>query len=424
MLRVNHPSEDILGEVNNYLDGREIVIGVTGSVALYKSVDLVRWILRRNGRVAVVLSKEAAKLVSPELFRWASGGPVYVEFGGDVEHIILARRASAAAIAPATLASISKIAYGIVDTSVTLMAVSVKGYGKPVVISPAMHGNMYATHQFREAIDKLKAMGFKIIEPEVRKGVARFPSIHFIGRTVAALARRGCEDLRGVKALVTAGPTREWIDRVRFISNPSSGAMGVEVAMELWARGAKVDLVAGHLAVEAPHAIKTYRVNTTEDMARRVEELTSATRYDVIIGAGAPVDFRPERSFKGKLKSGQSVSIRLEPTPKVLESVVKPPKALVAFAAEHVENLEELEVKALEKLEKYSADFIVANRVGLEGVGFASPHLEAILVDKKGVKKLGKVHKEVVAAFIADKVAEILGAEGCGAQKGQYRGRG
>ena len=410
-----HPSEDILGEVNNYLDGREIIIGVTGSVASYKSVDLVRWVLRRNGRVSVVLSRDAAKLVSPELFKWASGSPVYVEFGGDVEHITLARRASAAAVAPATLASISKIAYGIVDTSVTLMAVSVRGYGKPVIISPAMHGNMYSTQQYKNAVEKLKAMGFKIVAPEIRGGVARFPNIHFIGRVIAALARKGCEDLQGVKALVTAGPTREWIDRVRFISNPSSGAMGVEIAIEMWARGAEVDLVAGHLAVEAPHAIKIHRVNTTEDMAKKVEELTSTTQYDVVIGAGAPVDFKPEKSFNGKLKSGQSVTIRLEPTPKVLESIVKPPKALVAFAAEHVESVEELEIKALEKLEKYSADFVVANRVGFEGIGFASPHLEAILVDKRGVKRLGRTHKEVVAALIADKVAEILGAEGCGA---------
>ncbi len=414
---MHHPSEDIVAEENDYLGGREVVLGVTGSVAAYKAVDLARWLMRRGGRVSVVMTEDAARLVTPTLFEWATGKRVYVEFGGGVEHISLAREASAVAVAPATLTTMAKIAYGIGDTSVSLLSISARGYGKPVILAPAMHGNMWSSPQYRVASEVLRRHGYKIVEPEVKKGLARFPSIHTLGRVVAALARRGCEDLRGVRALVTTGATREWIDRVRFISNPSSGVMGVEIALELWARGAEVDLVAGHVAVEIPHVVNVLRVSTTEEMAEAVKTLTSRTRYDVVVGAGAPVDFRPSRRVEGKIKSGVTLEVKLEPTPKVLSSLASRPRVLVAFAAEYVEDLSELEAKAVEKMEKYSADIVVANRVGVEGVGFSSPLLEAVMLYRDGgVERVGLIHKEVAAAHLIDKVAEKLGVGPCAGQ--------
>ena len=409
MQRLYHPSNDIFGEVNDYLNGLEVVVAVTGSVAIYKSVDLVRWFLRRSARVNVVMSKDAANLVSPTLFEWASGGEVYTEFGGEVGHITLARRASAVVVAPATLTTISKIARGILDTPVALIAVSALGYRKPVIVAPAMHRNLYDTSQYAEAVNSLERQGVKVVEPYVKGSVARFPSVHTIGRVAAALARRGSEDLKGVKVLVTAGATREWIDKVRFISNPSSGAMGVEVALEMWARGANVDLVAGGVSVELPHMVRIYKVDSTEEMAQTVASLTGRKRYDVIVGAGAPVDFKPSERFKGKIKSGVKISLELEPTPKVLASIKQRPRVLVAFAAEHVDSVDELAEPALDKMGKYKADMVVANIVGVPGVGFSSPKLRVLALGSQGrILFKGDIHKEMVAALIADEVSKLL----------------
>ncbi|WP_062662635.1 bifunctional phosphopantothenoylcysteine decarboxylase/phosphopantothenate--cysteine ligase CoaBC [Aeropyrum camini] len=368
-----HPSMDILYEVNDYLKGKTIVLGVTASVALYRSLDLARWMLRRGARVITIMTPEAAKLVSPEMFHWAAGSPVYTGFTGGVEHISTAREASAMVVAPATLSTLAKIAYGVADNPVALAAVSIMGYGKPVVAVPAMHGNMYDSPQAREVVAKLRSQGVLVVEPKLEKGVAKYPETHAVGRVAAALARRGSRDLEGVRALVTLGATREWLDRVRFISNPSSGVMGLEAALELYARGAEVDVVAGHASVEIPHLFKVVRVNTTEDMAAAVEELTSMKEYDAVVAAAAPVDFRPAGKFEGKIRSGQRLVLELEPTPKVLDSIARKPGVLVAFAAEYVESVDSLHGPAMEKLEKYNADLVVANRVGVEGVASPAP---------------------------------------------------
>ncbi|BAA80969.2 coenzyme A biosynthesis bifunctional protein CoaBC [Aeropyrum pernix K1] len=406
---VTHPSMDILSEVNNYIEGKTIVLGVTASVALYRSLDLARWLLRRGARVITVMTPEAAKLVSPEMFHWASGGPVYTGFTGGVEHISIARAASAMVVAPATLSTLAKIAHGVVDNPVALAAVSIMGYGKPVIAVPAMHGNMYESPQAREVVDRLRSQGVLVVDPKIEGGVAKYPDTHAVGRITAAQARKGLRDLEGIRALVTLGSTREWIDRVRFISNPSSGVMGLEAALELYARGAEVDVVAGYTSVEIPHLFNTVKTETTEDMAAAVEELTSKREYDAVVAAAAPVDFRPAGAFEGKIRSGQRLVLELEPTPKVLEGIARRPKVLVAFAAEYVDNLDSLRDPALEKMEKYDADLVVANRVGVEGVGFASPLLDVLMLDKSGEAVLkGSFHKEIVAAVIADEIAKLL----------------
>ncbi len=413
-----HPSLDVLGEDNRYLAGRLVVLGVTGSVAIYRSLDLARWLLRRSARVKTVMTREAARLVSPVMFEWAVGDEVYLEFGGETGHITLSRRADSMVVAPATLSTMAKIAQGILDNPVALAAASVQGYGKPLIVVPAMHENLLRSPQYRRVEELLREAGAVVVPPRVEGGVAKYPEVHHVGRVVAALSRRGWRDLEGRRILVTAGPTREWLDPVRFLSNPSSGSMGVEIALEAWARGAQVDLVAGAVRVSIPHFINTVRVETTEEMARAVEALTSEREYDAVIGAAAPADFRPSETRAAKIPSGSSLTLTLEPTPKVLASVRRRPRVLVAFAAETVEDLDELKEKAFEKLEKYGADMVVGNIVGGEGRGFAAKTSTVAVVTRGSTVFEGDVHKEELAAIILDQVAAMLKA-GEGAGRGE-----
>ncbi len=403
-----HPTSDIRGEVNNYLEGKCIVLGATGSIAIYRSIDTARWLIRRDARVIPVLTREAVKLVSKDLFHWATGEEALVDFTGETEHIGLARMCDSMLVAPATLSTLSKIAYGIVDNPVALTAVSIMGYSKPVVVAPAMHSNMAQTPQYRQAVERLESMGVTVVLPVMSRYAAKYPRPEVLARITAAVTSRG-SDMKGLRILVTAGPTREWLDRVRFLSNPSSGMMGVEAALEAWSRGASVDLVHGPMQVEPPHVVSSHRVETTSDMASMVATLTSKNRYDAVIAAAAPVDFRPSQVYSGKYRSGQMLSLHLEPTPKVIKSMAGRPRLLVAFAAEVVEGLDELYDRALEKLKSYDADILVANIVGRPGTGFASSMDEVIVMDKSGSTIYsGSIHKELLARMIMDLIVERL----------------
>lgn len=402
-----HPVEDIRGEVNRYLDGKCIILGVTGSIAAYRSIDTARWLIRRGARVVPVLTWEAAKLVTPTMLHWATGEEALVDFTGETEHIRLARECDSMLVAPATLSTIAKIAYGIVDNPVALTAVSLMGYGKPLAVAPAMHSNMAKTKQYVEAVGALEAMGVLVVPPVWSGYAAKYPSPGLLGRVMAALTSRG-RDATGLSLLVTAGPTREWIDRVRYISNPSSGMMGVEVAVEAWARGARVDLVHGPMSVEAPHFTRNHRVESTRDMAERVRELTSATQYDAMVAAAAPSDFMPRERHEGKYRSGRPLTLALEPTPKVIGSLARRPRVLVAFAAEVVGGLDELRERAMEKLGSMGADMLVANIVGRSGTGFASSMDEVVVLAQGGeVLYSGVIHKEELARLIVDHVSRL-----------------
>ena len=403
----SHPSLDIVGEVNNYAGGRCVVLGVTGSVAAYKAIDTARWMMRRGARVRVVMTREAARLVSPRLFHWAVGVEPITEATGEVEHVSLARECDSMAIAPATLSTMSKVAGGVADNVVALTAISFLGYSKPVIVAPAMHENMHVTPQYRRVEEELRAQGVKVIPPLVEGGVAKYPDPAIVGRVVLA-ATVNEASLQGRRALVTAGATREWIDRVRFISNPSTGLMGLELGIEAWARGSSVDMVHGHVEVPLPHFLGKYRAETTSDMASIVGRLTE-TRYDLVAMAAAPVDFAPSQRFSGKISSGGRLTVTLEPTPKVISSIRSRPRVLVTFAAEVVDSLSDLEAKAWEKLEKYDSDMVIANIVGTPGSGFASERSKVVIVDRdRGLVAKGYMHKEVLAKIIVDEAAKRM----------------
>ncbi|GAB6148336.1 bifunctional phosphopantothenoylcysteine decarboxylase/phosphopantothenate--cysteine ligase CoaBC [Stetteria hydrogenophila] len=401
-----HPVESIRSTLSRRLEGRCILLGVTGSTAAYKSVDTARWLIRRGARVVPVLTREAARLVTPLLFEWATGERAFTEFAGEVGHIGVARTCDLVLVAPATLSTLAKIACGVTDNPVALAAVSALGAGVRVMVVPAMHENMARTPQYERIVRELRDMGVFVLPPFTAEGVAKYPDPLLVARVAAAYADRGA-DLRGARILVTAGPTREWIDDVRFISNPSSGLMGVEVAVEAYARGASVTLVHGPLAVEPPYFLERVRVETTEEMAEAVAKATEAEEYDAVIAAAAPADYRPSKRFTGKVRSGQRLDLTLEPTPKVLAALRRRPRVLVAFAAEATGDVGALVESAREKMARYGAALVVANPVG-PGVGFARRESRAVLVWGEGYMDAGVLTKEEVARLVLDRVREAL----------------
>jgi len=408
-----HPSKDIVSAVNDYLAGRCVVLGVTGSVSAYRSLDLARWLMRRGARIVPVLTRPAAELVTPRLFHWATGEEPIVEMGGDVEHIALSRSCDSMVIAPATLSTMAKVAWGAVDNPVALTAVSMSGSGKPVVIVPAMHGNMMESRVYGRIAQQLASDGYILLPPKIEEGVAKYPDVWLVGRVVAAVTARG-RDLDGMRILVTAGATREWIDPARFISNPSSGRMGIELAVEAWARGAHVDLVYGHVTHPLPHMVGLYRAETTEEMAARVAELSS-TGYDILVAAAAPADFRPASYSQEKIRSGRKIVLELEPTPKVIESAMGRARVLVVFAAEPTGDPDRLMEAAREKLEKYYADIVVANNITAPGAGFSAENLEAVLGWREAgrilFKHVGTVNKEELSRTVYDLALRVMGGK-------------
>lgn len=407
-----HPSSDVFGKTSDALLNKKIVLGVTGSVAIYRAIDLAREFLRRSARVYTVMSPEAAKLVSPEIFRWATGNDVFVEFRGEVGHVTLSQICDAMVIAPASANTVAKISAGISDTSVTLTALNFIGKKKPLVIVPAMHLAMYEAPQIREAISKLKGLGVLFIEPIIEGGTAKFPEIEDIALAAEAAILRGL-DLRGINVLVTAGPTREFLDPVRFVTNASSGKMGVAIAKEAFFRGANVTLIHGPInKTLIPRYLRRISVTTTEEMCNTVVNELRKARYDVVILAGAPSDFRFKDVSAIKIDSSiGTLNVTLVSTPKISQEVRKFYNGLlVGFAAETTHgDLSVLKEKALRKLVDRGFDLIVANDVSRSDIGFDSDLNEVLILGVDGYERfVSKKHKELIAREILDAVKEIL----------------
>ncbi len=408
-----HPSEDILCEETRVLEGHKIVLGVTSSIALYRSIDLARKLMRRCARVRVVMSHDASRFISPLLFEWATGLEPVVDVGGGVEHISLAREYDGMVIAPATANTIAKLAYGVADTPVTLTALSFHGMGKPVLVVPVMHLNMYYSRIVKENIDRLKQLGYYVLEPWIEEDKAKIPPIEEIALKTEALVLRG-EDLRGVRILVTAGPTREYLDPVRFISNPSSGRMGVAVAREAFYRGARVKLIHGPLcSVEPPQWIEKTSVESTEEMRKAVLREVEQGEYDIIVLAAAPADYRFKKTSSEKIDSTNRLVVELEPTPKIIRDVAltakskKPSTIIIGFSAETVKDDRELVERAKRKMEKYGIDMIIANNVSRRDIGFESKYNEVYIITRNRVEHVPKKTKEGIARIILDKAIEL-----------------
>ena len=394
----------------------KIALGVSGGIACYKAAEILRRLQDRGFDVAVVMTKGAAQFVTPLTFRALSGNKVYMDIfegasaGSDpasaYDHIFLAQSIDLFLIAPATADCIAKMAAGIADDFLTTFHLAVQS---PVVVAPAMNTRMWEHASVQANLRTLQSRGVHIVQPEIGRmacntyGPGRLAPVDVIVDYAAGLLSRN-QDLQGRRVLVTAGPTVEDIDPVRFLSNRSSGKMGFAIAQAARTRGAEVTLISGPTDLEFPGVV---RVRSTEEMRQAVVERFSQT--DVVIKAAAPLDFRPKTVASQKIKKAKAgSSLDLEPTPDILQELGarKDGKVLVGFAAE----TEDLAKNARAKLKAKNLDLIVVNPVGGPDSGFASDTNRASIIDADGaVQDIPLMSKSQMAEAILDRVTALLG---------------
>ncbi len=393
----------------------KVALGVSGGIACYKSAEIVRRFQDRGIDVTVLMTKGATEFVTPLTFRALSGNKVYVdlfegpksgsEFEGAFDHILVAQSIDLFLVAPATADCIAKLAAGLAEDFLTTFHLAVTA---PVVIAPAMNTRMWEHASVQANLRTLSGRGAHIIDPEVGQmacrtyGPGRLAPVEQIVDYVMTLLNRS-RDLEGRKVLVTAGPTVEDIDPVRYISNRSSGKMGFAIAQAARSRGAEVVLVSGPADLEFPNTI---RVRTTEEMRRAV--LDNAADADVVIKAAAPLDYRPKTVASQKIKKkGADLVLDLEPTADILRELGshKNGKLLVGFAAETEDHVKH----GVEKLKAKNLDLIVVNPVSGPDSAFGSDMNRATLIDKSGkTEEIPLVSKQVMADKILDRVVQLL----------------
>jgi phosphopantothenoylcysteine decarboxylase/phosphopantothenate--cysteine ligase len=411
-----HPSKHILETRGKELKGKHVVLCVTGSVGAVQSPEIGRALMRHGADVTAVMSPMAQKIIHPYLMEWATGNPVTIELTGKIEHVALVgeqlSRADLVIVAPATANTISKIACGIDDTTVTSVASTAFGSKCPIIIVPAMHESMYNHPVLNRNIRELKALGIEFVGPRIEEGKAKIAKTEEI---VDAVIRRltGKQDFSGLKVLVTAGATIEHIDPVRVVTNKSSGKMGVAIAEEAVSRGAEVTLVYG-LGTEAPPSrVKLVTVETTEQMCEAVTSELKSKSYNLVIAVAAAADWAPERPYSYKVSSHalHSLDLKLKPTVKIIDSVkkVSPRSFLVAFRAEYRLPKKEMIESAHKRMLEAKADLIVVNDVGKKGAGFGTDTNEVFIIDKnKRAVHVPLAKKREVARKILDITIEKI----------------
>jgi phosphopantothenoylcysteine decarboxylase/phosphopantothenate--cysteine ligase len=404
-----HPSKDIQGIKGKELEGQKIVLGVTGSVAVIKSPELARELMRHGAEVRAVMSKKATELITPQLMHWATAHEVVVELTGALEHVELARWGDLVLVAPATANTVSKIAWAIDDTPVTSVVSVALGLQKPVVVVPAMHASMYGHKLFQESLAKLRSAGVHVLEPLLEGEKAKFPGVDRVTDFVIALL--GPKDMQGMRVLVTAGPTIEPIDPIKIITNRSSGKMGVALARVASMRGAEVTLIYGPGTETPPPNLNTIRVQTTGEM-RDAFDRELQKKPDVVLCAAAPQDFVVEEMYQEKLRHDREVTLKLRPAPRLLEKVreLVPGAFVVGFKAEYGVSDERLLNIARDKLEEHQLDMVVANDVSRAGAGFGADTNEVIILTPSGSRRMMDT-KEKIARVILDTAVTKLKAK-------------
>jgi phosphopantothenoylcysteine decarboxylase/phosphopantothenate--cysteine ligase len=393
---------------------RTVVLGVGGGIAAYKAVEIARAVVKGRGAVRVAMTPAATRFVGALTFQAISGAPVLTDlFDASVEqtygHLGLARAADLFVVAPATADLIARLRAGMADDSVTTTALAVTC---PVLIAPAMNTRMWKNSAVQENLAALRARGWHVIGPGSGSladgdfGEGRMAEPEEIALAAARLL--GNVDLAGRRVLVTAGPTREPIDPVRFISNPSSGKMGYALAAVAARRGADVVLVSGPVSIPEPVGVRVIRVETAEEMARAVEP--EAATMDLFVAAAAVSDYRPRVVAAQKIKKGPGgETLELSRTPDILAGLGdryggKPGgPVLVGFAAE----TEEVIARAREKLKAKKCDLVVANKVGAAGAGFGGDTHRVALVSQTELAEI-EGPKEKVAEAILDWIVPVL----------------
>lgn len=358
---------------NSILAGKFILLGITGGIAAYKAAELCRLFIKAGASVRVIMTPAAKEFISPLTLQTLSKHQVYDDlFAGTkrytVEHVELTKAADLFVVAPATANTISKIAGGIADN---LLMTTMLAARCPVLLAPAMNTQMYQHPALLENLRKLRAWGYHQVGPAIGElacgdtGAGKMAPVEEIFAAAGRILRQN-SSWQGLKVLITAGPTREAIDPIRFITNHSSGKMGYALAEAALERGASVTLVSGPTNLEPPRGADLIRVNTAQQMYEAVLEHFDDAH--IVIKTAAVADYRPAVRQKEKIKKGESLTLELVPNPDILATLGKRKKQqiLIGFAAE-TNNLEQ---NALRKLKQKNLDFIVANNVTQEGAGF------------------------------------------------------
>lgn len=393
----------------------KIVLGISSSIAIYKSCDLIRALQKKNHEVQVIMTSKATQFISPNLFRALTAKPVLVDLFKDkeverLEHINLARETDLFLIAPATANIMAKMACGVADDFLTTFYLAVNC---PVIVAPAMNEAMYLHPRTQANLAELRRQGVIICEPERgylacgEEGWGRLAEIDKIVK-MAQNILDSREKWKNKKILITAGPTREPIDPVRFISNRSSGKMGYELAAEAKRRGAEVILISGPTSLCPPYQAKVIRVETAEEMKNEV--LKYFEEAAVVLMAAAVADFRPLEVLPSKWKKQAGVlKIDLVPTEDILSCLLahplRPKKIIVGFAAE----TENLEAEAQRKLQEKGLDLIVANDVSLPGIGFEADDNDVLILDRYGHRlHSGRKSKREISQLIFEAIEVYL----------------
>jgi len=411
-----HPSKDIMQTRGTELNEKRIVLCITGSVAAVQCSEIARQLMRHGAEVFAVMSPMAQKIIHPYLMEWATGNPVVTELTGKIEHVALAgehdNKADLILVAPATANTISKIASGIDDTTVTSVASTAFGSKIPIVIVPAMHESMYRHPILDENVKKLRALGIEFVGPRVEEGKAKIAETEEILEVVIGKLSAS-KDFAGRKILVTAGPTLEYIDPVRVITNKSSGLMGVEVTREALLRGAEVTLIYGPGTATPPDEARVVSVETTKEMYEAVVSELKSQKYDAVIATAAASDWALGKPFDYKVSTRKTstLNVELETTPKIIDVVKKisPRAFLVPFKAEYNVSDKALIQNAFERLKEAKADLIVANDVARKGVGFKVETNEIFIVDnKRRVVHVPITTKREAAKNLLDAIAKRI----------------
>ena len=395
------------------MEGKNVVLGVTGGIAAYKACELCSRLRKAGAQVYVIMTKNACEFVAPLTFETLSNHPVVTDTFArpdtwEVEHVALAKRADIFVIAPATANILAKMACGIADD---MLSTTVLATRAPILAAPAMNTGMWENAATRENVEKLRARGVRFIGPEggflacgdtgagrMSEPAAIFEAINQI------LSPR--QDMQGLSVLITAGPTQEKLDPVRFITNRSSGKMGYAIAQAARDRGASVTLVTGPTSLSKPQGVETVPILSTQDL---YDEMTARCgEADIVIQAAAPADFTPAEAAKEKIKKqgGEDLILRLRQTPDVAAAVGKlkrPGQTLIGFAAETNDVLK----NAAGKLRKKNLDMIVANDVTSPGAGFDVDTNIVTFVTFSGQETLPCMPKRQVADELLDRAMAL-----------------
>lgn len=406
----DHPSLDIVSSYGVELSGKRIVLCVAGSVAAYKAIELARLLMRHGANVTCVASNAVTKLVQPDYFKWATGNEVITKLTGELEHIRLAdyNKSDLIVVYPATANTLGKLANGIDDTPVSTVLTVGFGSKIPILMCPAMHASMYYNLAVKKNIEFLKNK-IEFLSPQMVEGKAKASEPEDVLEYV--LKKFGFSSiLKNKKILMTAGPTVEYIDPLRVITNQSSGKTGVLLASELISAGSKVTLVYGPGVEKPPKGAKVIKVLTSKEMYETVKKQMKK-KFDVMIMAAAVADYTPENPSKKKIKSTQNkIKISLKKVPKIIDQIKKFQKniILVGFKAEVNLSKKDLIGVARKKLQESNADIIIANNIGSSRYKKNSNNNEVLIIDSGKVRSSGWKKKQKIVKFIRKEIEKKL----------------